>query len=357
MPMLRPGPRVALSIAVALAFPACQTTGPNSIADGRALYNDVITRTGDEQVLGMIVKHRYDETFGMLDVASVTAQVSVGVNSAINLRAGADSDDTEGNLVPFAAGISYEESPTISYVPMSGEVFMTRLVAPVSLAQTLTLGRLNRVPGQTFSLMVNRINGLSNTPAGGEPTPFQRVGELLTELQTIGVAQIVGSGESYYLALNGYDGASQEQVRALLERLRLTAFEADGRELLIPIRLGVGTPPQGDAIVLETRSVLDLVRMIGDRIEVPSEHIASGFVGPVSTQDTGAEAFIRIRSALERPESATVAVAHRGWWFYIDASDIPSKRDFVLLRAVISMGIEGQPEGVGSPVLTIPVSG
>jgi hypothetical protein len=47
----------------------------------------------------MIVKHRYDETFGMLDVASVTSQVTIGVNIAINARAGADSDDTAGNLV------------------------------------------------------------------------------------------------------------------------------------------------------------------------------------------------------------------------------------------------------------------
>jgi hypothetical protein len=51
-------------------------------------------------------------------------------------------------LVPFAAGINYSESPTISYVPMSGEEFMTRLVAPVSLTQTLTLGQLSRVPGR-----------------------------------------------------------------------------------------------------------------------------------------------------------------------------------------------------------------
>src|SRR6185436_14029710 len=108
-------PLAVVASIVPLVAVSCETTGPRAIAEGRAVYNDVLTRTGDEQVLGMIVKHRYDESFGMLHVTAETA---------INVGAG-DSDSYEGNLVPFSAGLTYEEAPTISYVPMSGEALMT----------------------------------------------------------------------------------------------------------------------------------------------------------------------------------------------------------------------------------------
>ena len=346
---------VLASALLVLAAPGCQLVGARVIADGRAAYNDVITRTGDEQVLGMIVKHRYDETFGMLDVASVTAQVKLGASSEINLQAGADGDTVEGNLVPFAAGVSYEDSPTISYVPLSGEAFITRLVAPVSLVQALTLSQLSRVPGQTFSLMVNRVNGLPNGPVpGGNAADFQRVSGLIAEMRAQGTGDVVLSGETHYLLLHDYGDAHKESIREMLELLRLTAFEPDGRELLIPIRSGLGVPPQGDAIVVETRSILDLIRMVADSVEVPAPHLEAGYVSPAPAAPA-VEPFIRIRSAPERPANAAVAVQHRGWWFYIDATDGASKRDFVLLRAVISMGIEAQPENKASPVLTLPV--
>jgi len=304
----------------------------------------------------MIVKHRYDETFGMLDVASVTAQVNVGVNSAINLRAGADSDDTAGNLVPFAAGISYAEIPTISYVPMSGEEFMTRLVAPVSLTQVLTLGQLSRVPGQTFMLMVSRINGLPNNSGGEVGARFRRVGELMRDLRGCSSSDFVVSDGGHYLVLHDYKDGHEEPVRELLQTLHLTAFDADGKELLIPIRQGLGAPAQGDAIYLETRSVLDLVRMAGDSIDIPEPHMAAGVVAPPASAAAGTP-FIHIRSASDRPDNATVAVAHRGWWFFIDPTDIDSRRDFVLLRAVISMGLETHPKGTVEPVLTLSASG
>lgn len=375
MPAPRLAPRraprsVPLAAVVAAVVPlvavSCETTGPRAIAEGRAVYNDVITRTGDEQVLGIIVKHRYDESFGILDVTAVTSQLHVTAETAINVGAG-DPDSYDGNLVPFSAGLTYEEAPTISYVPMSGEALMTRLVAPITLPQALTVGQLSRIPGQTFALMINRVNGINNAPgggvgeSGGPAADFRHVGELLAALQTQGCGDYVSSGDAHYLLLHDYKGAHDDLVRELLQKLRLTAFEADGRELLIPIRSGLGQPPQGDAILVETRSVLDLLRVVGDEIEIPAPHLQAGIVAPAPAPPAGAAAgatpFIRIRSAPERPRDATVAVAHRGWWFYIDATDVASKRDFVLLRAVISMGLESAPQGHLEPVLTLPVGG
>jgi hypothetical protein len=55
----------------------CSTIGPQSIAAGRAAYNEVINRTEDQQMLKAIVRNRYGDTISMLAVTSVTANSSI----------------------------------------------------------------------------------------------------------------------------------------------------------------------------------------------------------------------------------------------------------------------------------------
>jgi hypothetical protein len=351
-------PRAAAMLGLALGSllaPGCQSVGAEALVSGRAAYNEVITRSGDEQLLALIVRDRYDETFGLLQVSAITAQVEVGAAADVNVAVG-PLDNFAENLVPFAAGASYSESPTISYVPLAGEALMTRLVAPVSLAQALTLGRLVHVPGQAFRLMVRRVNGHANALRPGvPPSPgFERAATLLARLFEDGVADIVAEGDAYALLVHDEAGTHREQVSGLLGALGLTAFRADAPQLLIPMRAGVDLPA-GDAIVLETRSILDVLRLAGDALEVPDEHLQAGLVQPGSGAATGAP--LRIRSSHERPALASVAVRHRDWWFYIDATDTASKRGFVHLRALVDMGLDSAAEGPAAPVLTLPVGG
>ncbi len=63
-PIRRAG-RSALLGVVALGFCGCALVGPQSITAGRGVYAEVINRTEDEQILNVMVRMRYDETFGM----------------------------------------------------------------------------------------------------------------------------------------------------------------------------------------------------------------------------------------------------------------------------------------------------
>ena len=69
------GRNSAFLILVALGLCGCAVVGPQSITAGRENYTEVINRTEDEQILNVIVRQRYDETFGMMSVASVTANL------------------------------------------------------------------------------------------------------------------------------------------------------------------------------------------------------------------------------------------------------------------------------------------
>ena len=72
----------------ALGFCGCAVVGPQSIAAGRGVYAEVINRTEDEQILNVIVRQRYDETFGMMSVASVTANLRFSAQAGTNIGIG-----------------------------------------------------------------------------------------------------------------------------------------------------------------------------------------------------------------------------------------------------------------------------
>ena len=111
---------------------ACTVVGPSAIHSGRSAYNETITRTNNQQMLKVVIENRHGEPGGMLAVASVTANVRIA--TAAGLEAGiGSSSGYSGNLVPFSAGILYEENPTISYVPVVGVAYAHRMMSPMAL--------------------------------------------------------------------------------------------------------------------------------------------------------------------------------------------------------------------------------
>ena len=89
--------RSALLVVSVLGLCGCAIVGPQSITAGRGVYTEVINRTEDEQILNVLVRQRYDETFGMISVASVTANLQFSARAATNIGIG-DSDNYAGNL-------------------------------------------------------------------------------------------------------------------------------------------------------------------------------------------------------------------------------------------------------------------
>ena len=56
----------------------------------------------------------------------------------------------------------------------------------------------------------------------------------------------------------------------------------------------------------------------------------------------------------EKPHQAGLAVPHKGYWFYIDKTDISSKRTIGVLNSVVRLKIRaGRAQNI--PVLTLPV--
>ena len=340
-----------------LASSGCNVLGPPAIANGRAVYNEVINTTEDEQVLGIILRERYDQTFGMLTVASVTANISARSSVGTNIGFG-PNQNYDGNLVPLSMGFVYEENPTVSYVPLSGEIFYQRTLAPISLEHFYLMTRAAEDRTPLFRLMIQRINGIENHPPGRVVIvpEFAGLSQAVNRLHEDRVTNLVRvEGGEYYLDVHDYENHVDE-VRTMLEGLGLDEIHEpqEGNSFLIPVRLSLGT--DDDQLNFQTRSVMDVIRIIGESVEVPQAHYEQGIVERVKLEDPE-NAFLTIRSSPEPPEHALVATEFNGYWFYIDARDTKSKRGFVLLRTLIGMRVFDSSTRIQAPTLTIPVGG
>ena len=356
--------KVGISLAsffVWLSLGGCQMLGPTALGVGRGAYNDVIARTGSEQTLGLIVRLRYSDPIGLLTVSAVTAGLKFSAESKSEAGFGPRSNYA-GNLVPFSASIGYEDSPTISYTPVDGQAFLREWLMPLSM-ETLALV-LQVGPGSAvIALMVERMNRL-RSGAGTtveESNAFNRAATLLTQFRERGMASWAeqsGNAGRYELIISNYSPAHVVDVEELLRVLDLHGDPAHESTIRIPVLIGI-RDEKFDGLAIQTRSVAVIMRDAAASVDVPREHVEEGIVEAIAAAPgilTAADPSLRIRSSRNAPERANVAVHHRGWWYYVDDTDLASKRTFLQIQMLFLTRLSEAARGTQTtPVLTIPV--
>ena len=79
--IIRPNSALAVLGTILGVLCGCAVVGPTSISMGRADYNEAINKTDDAQMLMSIVRGRYGETFSLLAVTGVAANVRFGTKT------------------------------------------------------------------------------------------------------------------------------------------------------------------------------------------------------------------------------------------------------------------------------------
>jgi hypothetical protein len=354
---------MALGVWLSIGLVGCAGIGPTALSRGRPAYNAVLAETNAEQTLAFVVSLRYGETSSLLSVTSINATVRFGSNAAVEVGAGPESNYA-GNLVPLSGGVAYEESPTITYVPVQGPEHLRSLLSPVP--SNLLIPLLNNTPGMgsALTLLVERINGVSNPAFRHDHNPdpdrrFEKIAAHFHTLNNAGVLKFIQAAErehQYYLWLRDYAPAYVNDISELLALLQIDGVVLDGSDILLPIKRDIHRPGE-QSIDVHSYSVFEIAKMLALAIDLPPEDLDLGMAVP--TRSAGREGMaLAIRRAKERPATAAVATSHRGWWFYIDGSDQQSKLAFRLLDALIAVRIADATKGTSvAPVLTVPVGG
>jgi hypothetical protein len=339
----------------------CAVVGPPSLRNGRAVYNEAINDTNNQQMLQVVIRERYAENASLLAVNSVTANVSISTSAGFQLGFGNESNYS-GNLVPFSAGAIYEENPTVSYTPVEGQKYLRQVTSPVLLSVLLPLCESAVEPGLVFSAIVNRVNDISNpgfiAPSVKPDPRFARFVELVTILgqaQALNWVQNPRPEAGFSAVMHHFKPDHDADVRELLRLLGISEQRAEGEEIVLPVSLAPGRTSK-TGIVFTTRSLYKLLEILSASVDIPGEDEQSGAAvayppsGPLGRH-------LHIHRSPTKPEHAYVAVQYRGWWFYIDNTDRPTKRFFHLLTVLWSVSIaESASEAQKAPLLMLPAS-
>ena len=339
----------------------CAQVGPRVVSHGRADYNEAINRTEDEQMLLSIVKGRYGETFSLLAVSGVAANVRFKSTASVDFGFG-PSESYAGNLIPFRGGLAYEENPTITYAPVKGEQYIRNLLSPISPNFLLLSIRTQAYISSSLVLYVNRINDLRNpdfleSPEEKPDLRFRRFVDLNRELSQAGVVHWVGDPReeiTFDILITRYAPAYTEKVREFLSLIGQSMPADLSQDIIIPVYFTIkGRGLKGIAIT--TRSTGDMIQILRAAVQVPEEHLNAGLtltyppLGPVGEK-------LHIYSSKDRPTQAIVSVKHRGYWFYIEDSDLRTKFFYTIVRVLWGLSIASSADTTSAPVLTLPVA-
>jgi hypothetical protein len=355
-------PPAALAALLALGAlltsgPGCATVGPASIANGRAAYTDVITRTNDEQLLASLVRMRYAETSTLLMVTAITAQSELSVGSELQAGMGKESS-YEGNLVPFSVDGRYSESPTISYEPITGADFLKQLVTPLGLDLYGLLVDAAADTGAMLDLLTSGIAGLDSPVHATSPRAERRARalQLMAALRRAGALSFAYRMDGEHVSgveivIGDEHGETSAQAGELLDLLGKPRPAPDAGPVSFTLqanRLAVAP----EALHVRTRSTMELLQLAARGVDVPADQLAAGIAPPEVV--ASAVPFLHVHSSETRPEDPFVAVPYRGNWFWVASDDTSSKRGFVAIQTLLLACLKGQE--TARPLLSLPIN-
>jgi hypothetical protein len=364
--------------------------GPKQLNDGHLAYNETVRQSSDQELLLNIVRLRYLDTIEFMSISSISSQLSFSVAVGANIGEEADLSTNLG-----FGEVGWSSRPTFTFTPQRGKSFANKVTAPVPLPVLIDLAASEWDISVLLQLMIQDINGMENM-SGLISSEFLEFIQLLGDLQyradlyfgsiekreknfepiskkSISVSDIVEAANSGYRFNLDDSGENYVLTQTFNQPVIYIPQEAPERSRLFKllhlqhmktpyIEVLAGKYPEEalgetDFIMMEARSILDTIGYLAGGVEVPEAHIAKGWATegwPVTgSPSSDLRGLLRIKTSKSRPDES-LAVQHRGYWFYLADNDTRSKLTFLILAEILRMALSPD-EDAKAPVLTLPV--
>ncbi len=345
----------------------CFNIGPHAMKNEWLKYNNVISNIEDQQNLLNLVKLRYNDSPKMLAVTNINSQLLLGSEDSGMSYSFSEGATPLGNRFSFFLFPKYEDKPTITYQPLQGEKFVKNILEQISLDVLMLLNNSGWSVERIFRLCIQDINGIRNAPGASGPTPdyapeykdFLIVAELMRTLQRqnfINLNYEPIDVESTLVLSFAEEALELPETLKLIEMLRLIPNKTD-----YPLVINV-MDHNPNHVSIRTRSVMGILYLLSQSVEVPQEDVRKGKL--TTTKYADGRPFywsglfsnlFQIKSSSEKPSDAFVRIKYRGSWFYIDDTDVESKRTYSLFSQIFA--IQAGKIKVERPTLTLPIGG
>jgi hypothetical protein len=342
----------ALAVLSLATLAGCVSVSPQHVTTDRMEYGQVVADSWKRQTLLNVVRMRYADAPVFLEVASIINSYSVAGKAS---AAASLPSERDPNVFSLGAEGTWSNTPTVTYQPVLGDRFTKSMLQPVPPVAIFQLLQGGWPPEIVLPTVVGSINELRNTYAGAGADPgFQQLVETLSRIQRAGGLGIRieprkdGSAIIIVLRQNGKEVALAEDARQMHALLGL---EEGIREFDIAYGL---VPRNRREVAVLSRSMLEIMLQLGFGVDLPAEHAKDGraLPGRATAGDAKVEPLVHIRSGTQAPTDAYTAVPYKGYWYWIDDTDIASKRAFTFLLILFSLAETGQ--SVAAPIVTVP---
>ncbi|WP_298832344.1 hypothetical protein [uncultured Piscinibacter sp.] len=335
-----------------LALAGCMSVAPARITADRIDFGWVIAESWKRQTLLNVVRLRHADAPVFLEVASIINSYSVGGKANASVEAFSHTDPA---MLGLGVEGTWSNTPTVTYQPLTGARFtqsLLRPIPPAALVQLLQGGWPVELVMQTVVSAANGLRG--NAPGEVEQADFGELVQALSRMQRAGALGIrVDAGKNAGGVVIVLRGGSAD-VRLARDRDRVVE--------LLGLEPGVGefevvyglVPRHRREVAIISRSMLELMLRLGGGVELPDAPAGQERAMPFPRQaaDPSSIGLARIRSGSEAPADAYAAVPYRGHWYWIDDTDVASKRIFTFLLILFSLAETGP--SAAAPVVTVP---
>ena len=332
----------------------CSSYGPRSMDRDQLDYGKSIGENWKNQMLANIVKMRYVDMPVFVDVGSIVSGYSL--STTVNGNLGFGNSFTGGNAQGLGASGTFTDRPTITYMPKTGDDYLRAILEPVEPKNLLSLIQAGYSSELLFTWAVEAINGVHNWTATSRSNrsadpEFLEFVSLMQELQHLGAVGFeLQSDEKnkhdiiFVLNKEGLTESVRLKSQRVSEIIGLEPGLDSYRVIYAPFKTNSST------LAIQTRSVIQMLGAMAGFIDVPAEHVS--FTSPGHDISGLSKRPFHVHSGVDRPEQSFAEVKYEDHWFWIENSDITSKRVFTLMLFITTL--TNQPNSANAPVLTIP---
>jgi hypothetical protein len=341
-------------VAACATLAGCGSYGPKSMDRDQLDYGNSIGDNWKNQMLANIVKMRYVDMPVFVDVGSIVSGYSL--ETTVNGRLGFGDSFTGGATQGLGAQGKYTDRPTITYMPKTGNDYLRAILEPIEPKSLLALIQAGYSSELLFTWAVEAINGVHNWSAtarserSADPEFFEFV-KLMQDLQYLGAVGFElksnpETGQDIIFVLNkeGLSESTLQKSRRVGEIIGLEPDRDRYRVVYAPFKVG------SDTLAIQTRSVIQMLGAMSGFIDIPAD--VASFAARGHDMSRASTRPFRVLSGPDRPEQSFAQVKYKDYWYWIENSDMASKRVFTLMLFITTL--TNQAGGQKAPVLTIP---
>lgn len=365
--------RLSIVLVSSLAIMAigCSSLGPLTLPADRFNYNKASAQSANEQMMLNIIRLRYGEPIHFLEIGSMLSQytlqatakwsrwandLNVWENPALRGIYGVDGDPSDQKEWGF--GLSYSDTPTITYAPLQGKAFANRVMTPIPPATIFYLSQSGWSIDRLLECCVQRFGTTRNAPIHNiseadfwSTVRFRTATSLLQEIQDAGRFQMAieidpEKNITYLFPPEREEGFEKE----MKELSKLLGISESAKRLEI---VAGGAVDGDDDLLMQTRSLLGVLNALSQTVTVPKQHRESGQVAKIGAKEDSVvtDSWLNVEFSRLPQVDAFVQVRYNGYWWFIRKTDWNSKRTFSLLTYLFSL--QATDVTAAMPIVTV----